>query len=202
MKRALALLFVLILSGCAYGNKINYEGRLGISFPPQDQRIVVAVHDLRPYVQNNNKSPSFTGIQKSIMGIPYDVATQSGRPLADDFGLMIVNTMKFRGVSATQQEVPYSWSFDEFKQKVLGKEIGTSVYYIKMMEWKTETHFRPALHYNLKLLVFDDQAREVSTSQEKGFFYFDKNQPGKENLAAAMSDILKKLFAEKDLDHP
>ena len=202
MKRAFALLFVLILSGCAFGHKTDYGGRSSFYIQPQSQKVMVAVHDMRPYVQNNNKSPNFTGIQKSIYGIPYNVTTKSGKPLADDFGLLIVNTMKFRKVTASQQEIPYLWSFDVFKQRVLGKEKGSKVYYLEMMEWKTETHFRPALHYDLKLLVFDDQANEVANNQEKGFFYFDKSQPGKENLATATSDILEKLFAEKKLNNP
>ena len=155
---------------------------------------------MRPYVQNNNKSPNFTGIVKSIYGIPYNVTTKSGNPLADDFGLLIVNTMKFREVPAIQQKIPYLWSFDDFKKRVLGK--GNKFYYIKMMEWKTETHFRPALHYELKLLVFDGQANEVANNQQKGFFYFDKNQPGKENLATATSSILEKLFAENGFTTP
>ena len=155
---------------------------------------------MRPYVQNNNKSPNFTGIKKSIFGIPYNVTTMSGEPLADDFGLLIVNTVNFRNGSAVRQKVPYSWSFDEFKQRVLEKEKGAKVYYVVMMEWKTETHFRPALHYDLKLLVFDDHARETANSREKGFFYFDKTLPGRENLTAAISDILGKLFTGKGPD--
>lgn len=200
MKKALVLLFLVILSGCAYGHKIDYAGRSRFSIQPPNQEIIVVVHDMRPYVQNNNKSPDFTGIQKSIYGIPYNVTTKSGKPLADDFGLLIVNTMKFRNVSATQQEIPYSWSFDEFRQNMLRKDKGSSVYYIKMMEWKTETHFRPALHYDLKLLVFDDQAKETAANREKGFFYFDKSRPGKENLSTAIADILERLFVVKELD--
>ena len=129
------------------------------------------------------------------------MTTKSGKPLADDFGMLIVNTMKFRRVSAVQQEIPYSWSFDEFKQKVLGKEKDTRVFYIIMTEWRTETHFRSDLVYDLKLIVFDDQAHEVANNQEKSFLFFDKSQLEKENLAAATSDILGKLFAVKGLNN-
>lgn len=197
MKRVLVLFIALMVSGCAFGHKISYEGRSNFNIQQQGQKIIVAVHDMRPYVQNNDKSPDYAGYQKSIAGIPYNVKTSTGKPLADDFGELIVNTMLFRKITASQQIVPYSWSFDEFKQNVLGKEKDCKVYYIKMAQWETETHFRSALDYDLKLTIFDEQANELSNNQEKGYFYFNDDQPGKENLGTATSAILEKLFAER-----
>jgi len=197
MQNFLILLLLLPLSACAFGQKTSYEGRSNFDIQTSDKNITVAVHDMRPYVQSGNKEPDFTGILKSLYGIPYDVSTKSGNPLADDFGLMIVNTMQFKNISAVQQKIPFSWSFATVKEKLLGKSEWSRFYYIKMFEWKTETHFRPSLHYNLQLLVFDEEGKEVENNEEKGFFYFDKKQPGKENLATSTSTILEELFLGK-----
>jgi len=196
MRTLTIFLLAILLSGCAFGHRTSYEGRSNFKINAEKE-IIVAVHDMRPYVQNLNKSPDFTGIMKSLYGIPYNVTTKSGNPLADDFGLMIVKTMEFRNISASQTKIPFSWSFDTVKKEILGKENGALVYYIKMLEWKTETHFRPALHYNLQLQVFDDKGNEIESNQEKGFFYFDKNKPGEENLATSTSAILERLFSQK-----
>ena len=194
MKRFLLVAFVcLYFGGCAMGHRTSYDGRSDFKVQ-SDKDVIVAVHDMRPYVQNNKKAPNYVGILKSIYGIPYNVSTKSGNPLADDFGKMIVETMEYRGVSAMQMKIPPAWSFDAVKKEVIGDGAGANIYYIKMLEWKTETHFRPALHYNLQLVVLDDQANEIGNNSEDGFFYFNKDEPGKENLASAMSSILERLF--------
>lgn len=195
MRKAAILFLLLILSGCAFGHRTSYEGRSSFNIKPQDQKIIVAVHDMRPYVQDGEKSPDYTGTQRALAGVPYNVSTASGNPLADDLGLMIVNTMLFRNVAATQQKIPYLWSFDEFKKKVLGKEKDSRVFYIKMTEWITDTYFRVGLRYDLSLTVFDGLSNEVAHNQEKGSLTIDPAQPGRESLAAAISGILERLFA-------
>jgi len=199
MKKVLSLiLLALLFSGCAFGRTINYAGRSNFTIPPESQKVIVAVHDQRPYIQDNYKSPDYVGIQQSIAGVPYNVSTKSGNPLADDLGMIIVNTLNYGKVSATQAKIPPSWSFTDVKEKVLGKEKDSKVYYIKMMEWRTIIHFRVELNYDLQLLVFDDHANEVANNEEKGSFYLDKDVPGKENLANATAGILGKLFAVKE----
>lgn len=198
MEKIILLLTVLLISGCAIGQKTSYEGRSNFNFETEKEtKILVAVHDKRPYVQSGNKKPDFTGILKSLYGIPYNVTTSSGKPLSDDFGAMIVNTMRYKGFEASQQQIPFNWSADEFNEKIIGNKKGTNVYYIEMVEWKTETHFSPALHYNLYLSIYNDTEEKIASNKEKGFFYFDKKQPGKENLATATSNILEKLLSVK-----
>ena len=192
----LLLIIVTMLSGCAIGKKTSYEGRSDFEVTNRgDHDILVAVHDQRPYVQSGNKKPNFTGIQKSFGGIPYNVTTTTGSPLADDFGLMIANTFKYRGITSSYIEVPYTWSFDDFKINVINDNKENDIYYIEMLEWKTEVHFRGALHFNLLLHVFDTKGDEIANNNKKGFLYFDKEQPSQENLATATTDILEKLFA-------
>jgi hypothetical protein len=195
MKKTAIIFLLLTLSGCAFGHKTNYEGRSSFNIKAQDHKVIVAVHDMRPYVQNGEKSPDYSGTQRALAGVPYNVSTASGNPLADDLGLMIVNTMIFRNVSASQQKIPYVWTFNEFKKKILRKEKDSKVFYIKMAEWRTDTYFRVGLFYDLKLTVFDDLANEVFNNQETGAITLDPNQPGKETLATAISGILEKLFA-------
>ena len=197
MRIFFTLFLIPILAGCAFGQKVDYSGISNFYMPPQEKKIIVAVHDMRPYVQDGSKHPDYAGTQRSLNGIPYNINTKSGNPLADDFGKLIVNTMEFRKVPATQQLVPYSWTVDDFKQKVLGKEKDSQVFYIQMAEWKTEAYMNVEIDYNLSLLVFNDQGDEVSSSQEKGLFNFDKSQHGRENLASATSNILENLFAAK-----
>lgn len=189
-------ILTILLSGCATSPSFDHEGRLNFRIHT-NKKIILAVHDLRPYVQNSNKSPDFTGIERNKYGIPSSVYSKSGNPLAEDFGSMIVRTMKFRNVSAEQQKIPFSWSFSTVKKNLLGQQKGAYVYYVKMLEWKTDTYARTALNYNLQLVVFDDQFNEVGNKQEKGLFDFDEKEPGKENLTKATSAILESLFAEQ-----
>jgi len=195
--RLLTLSFLaILLSSCATSPSFDHTGRFDFSIDT-NKKIILAVHDLRPYVQDSNKSPDYTGLERNKYGIPSGVGSKSGNPLAEDFGSMIVRTMKFRNVSAVQQKIPFSWSFSTVKKNLLGQQKGAYVYYVKMLEWYTDTYARTTLHYDLQLIVFDDQSNEVGNKQEKGFFDFDENEPGKENLTKATSAILESLFAEQ-----
>ena len=198
MRFIFCLLMLLTLMGCAFGQKTSFEGRSSFEFKPiEKSNAIVAAHDLRPYVQSGNKNPNFSGISKSIAGIPYDVTTQSGGPLAYDLGKMIANTMKYRGTFATAKDIPYTWTQEDVRKNLLGTAPEAEVYYIRMNEWKTETHFRTALHYNLQLTVYNSQRQEIATNEDKGLMYVDQNITGRENLPAVITTVLGDLFADK-----
>ncbi len=125
---------------------------------------------------------------------PILLPTKSGNPLSDDFGGMIVENMRQKGIKATQKYVPHTLSPDTIKEQIVLNGEGQYAYYIKMLEWKTEAHFRGALHYNLEMAVLDAQGSEVKSAKEDGFFFFNEENPGKKDLATATAAILERLF--------
>lgn len=56
--------------------KISYKG---------NQPVSVIVHDKRPYILSGEKGPEYVGFFRGGFGRPYDLGTETLKPLADEF---------------------------------------------------------------------------------------------------------------------
>lgn len=83
--KAFTLVFlVFLVSGCAIGNKYDYQNA-ELSLPVGGSgELGLAVVDNRSYVRNGDKAPNFIGSQRGGFGNPFDVTTASGRSLISD----------------------------------------------------------------------------------------------------------------------
>lgn len=83
MKRIVfVLVSTLLLGACAIGNQYSYESP-GMNLPAQGPgEIGLLVVDRRPYVLDGHKPPNFVGLQRGGYGNPFDVTTQSGKPMS------------------------------------------------------------------------------------------------------------------------
>src|SRR5690349_14767753 len=106
LKVILSMFAALMISACAFGNKVDY-----LSQPPSlemtsDKKVALGVQEQRPYVLNGDKTPQFVGLLRSAGGIPYGVHTQSGRPLVDEFATAISNALEARKIQVTTVTIP------------------------------------------------------------------------------------------------
>src|SRR5260370_3677545 len=91
---AFRLLFVALLSGCAgKGLKLQYNDITPKTQFETHAKIAVGVHDQRSYIVSGEKDPTFVGLNRSGLGIPHDVNTQSGLPLASEFQNSMTNAL-------------------------------------------------------------------------------------------------------------
>ena len=97
----------LMLGGCV-GDEYNYDWETPVFAASSDETVVVVVQDQRPYVLVGDKRPSFVGLQRIAFGIPYNVSTASGRPLADDMVDTIVRGLAVNDVAVEAVYVPAS----------------------------------------------------------------------------------------------
>jgi hypothetical protein len=100
MQKMLALVaFAFLVSGCAIGVKHDYSlGGLDIE-ADKTARVAIAVHDRRSYVRLGEKAPDFVGLSRGGFGNPFDVATASGEPLADDIASAIATSIRAKGAT-------------------------------------------------------------------------------------------------------
>lgn len=147
-RRFLALSIVLMLyaaqasSEAAFGQHGDYrQAWPSIDFESEHE-VWVTVVDERPYVRSRNKSATFTGLSRSQVGIPYDIATTSGNVLAEDVQSAVVNGFMNSGIYAQVGQPPNSRSSAEKKSMELHLRL-------TLYEWKSDTYKNTSFQYDL-----------------------------------------------------
>jgi hypothetical protein len=165
---------LLLLGGCAVGVKHNYDQRgldLGISTPAT---VAVATLDRRPYIVNGQKAENFVGLSRGGFGNPFDVTTQSGRPLASDISSSIASSMKINGVDARTVELKPGLDNEQALTALRAAGTQKSVL-LTLLEWKGDSMINVGFNYDFTLRVLDKDGKELTA----------KPQMGRENLGAA-----------------
>jgi hypothetical protein len=97
--RIVALGFaILFLSGCVVGRKHDFQQANAV-LGYQGEPVAMGVQDLRPYIVDGDKDEDFVGLARSGYGIPYDIGTESDRPLAQEMADVIAAALRSSGVT-------------------------------------------------------------------------------------------------------
>jgi len=165
---AFALSLVLALgTGCAVGNKHQYTAAVPVLTVETSRTTAVAVQDRRPYVLDGDKDPKFVGIQRGGFGNPFDVTTESGKPLASDMCQTVVAALKKKNVAATPVDILPKATDDEAKQLLLSASADRQIL-IRLIEWKSDTYQNTALIYDVRLSVFDPDGKLIAENARQG----------------------------------
>jgi hypothetical protein len=156
MKPRLTILIILTaawLSGCAVGNKYDYQLET-LPLPVTGESTMgVAVIESRPYVLDGDKAPNFVGLQRGGFGNPFDVTTESGEPLVADMRDSIVDGLRARGFEATALSLRTN---DGEAVAVAASRDGLDrVAVLDVRDWKSDAMARVTMHYDLILAVYD-----------------------------------------------
>lgn len=149
------LLFALmIIGGCAIGHKYDYSGFVANFDFSGNAVIVVAVQDQRRYVITESKNPDFIGLQRSVFGVPHDVCTENGEPLADNVAKALSRSLSEKGFNVTPVVLSYADKTNAALNKLAPFKADRLVLVI-IEEWKTDTLNYSKLTFNLTLKVLD-----------------------------------------------
>ncbi len=146
---AACVLLIAGASGCSHA----YES-VPLSLTARGTgEVGVAVLDQRPYIHAGGKTPDFVGVQYSLEGIPFDVGTGSGRPLADSWAESVVAALRSRGFEA--RAVPTTTAMDRgAAARALGAA-GSPGLLIGIKEWKVEARRSADLDYAITVQAVD-----------------------------------------------
>ena len=163
----LGLAAILLLSGCAVGNKHNYHESIAHIEAANDLSFAVAAQDQRPYVLSGNKAPNFVGLQRGGFGNPFDVTTESGNPLADDIAASVARSISESGANVSTVSVSPSLSQEQavYELKSTGAD---RLLLLIFTEWKTDTFNNTALLYDMTAYVRDAEGRPIAESAIRG----------------------------------
>ena len=197
MQKLVALgALVVLLTGCAIGRTANYRGALPLSVSRVDGHpsVVVAVQDQRPDVLNGRKWDTYVGTQRSIAGVPWNMRTASGRPLASEIGEDITAGLVSAGFNAHQLSVTPQQGDDDVLVGARSLSPGSKIYHFRITEWCNDIWFIPTLSYCIELMVKDASGAMRARKSACGKQDLGSDKPGFENLAKALATILDSLI--------
>ena len=191
MKKMALILAVLLIGGCAVGNKYSYKTS-DIDLPIRTtggEALVLQVKDLRPYVLNGDKEANFVGLQRGGFGNPFDVTTESGEPMTDVMAVAIENGLKEAGYRVIT--VPGA----EDKDSVLGTANSESarVVVLKVRDWKSDIYMGVTLHSDLILSIYTPDGKLLAESYAE----YVKEIGGAQIGAEKNSDLVKREFEKQ-----
>jgi hypothetical protein len=184
------------------GVRHNYDQKalnLGIT---TSATVGVGTLDHRPYVINGQKAENFVGVSRGGFGNPFDVTTQSGRPLASDISSSIVSSMKIDGVDAKAVELRPALSVDEATTALSAAGAQKSVM-ITLLEWKGDAMVNVGLNYDFLLRVFDKDGKLLTSKLQQGRENLGSADPftpgGTSQILPRYRRMMEMLFRESDV---
>ena len=142
------------LGGCAIGNKYRFGAVVADARVSGNLSIAVATTDQREYVKSGAKRPQFVGIQRGGYGNPFDVATESGKPLADDVSDAICASLRKRGFNAAPIYVAATQPESKAREALTASGRDRLILVV-LNELKTDTYTNVAFMYDVAVVVFD-----------------------------------------------
>lgn len=159
--RGIKITFVLVvaiqLTGCAFGQRVDYRQAVPVISISTESEISVAVIDERPYVASRSKNPNYVGTFRALYYNPFNVTTVSGAPLANDLQAAILTGMERSGVNV-HRHVAESHTAARTGQRLLLIRVG---------EWKSDTYMRTRFDYDISATVRNDQGDVLGSSSAK-----------------------------------
>jgi len=190
-----------LLGGCAVGNTYGFNNVVADLQASGTATVVVATQDRREFIVSGDKTPDFVGLQRGGYGNPFNVSTESGKPLADAVSDAICASLQQKGFKPLSIIVATTHTPEQIRTGILNQkpQLGLMVYVI---DWKTDTMANVGLTYELQLYVIDGAGNPIAESKVSG----DENLGGsiwnpvkhaKKAVPAAFRDALERLLNQE-----
>jgi hypothetical protein len=201
-KVVLSLLCVLVISGCAVGNKHNYSDATPNFKATQGDKLDLGVQDQRVYILSGEKQAAFVGLSRGGFGNPFNVETESGKPLSDDFAKAVSRALSKKGVQVTEINVPIRMDQADVIKSLT--QSGNKAVFISIKEWKSDTYQNTSLNYDIQVQVIDKSGKVVAKKSIAGNENLGGdfiNPPGhaKKVIPPAFQNKLEQLFSDPDI---
>lgn len=160
---AALLVACLALGGCAIGRKADYSHAGPITSLSSQDKVAVTVHDARPYVVNGQKNPTYVGVQRAMLGNPWNINTLSGQPLAHDLTLAVQEGLKNNAIAVVPVFVSFRESHSDVKAKLLATG-ARRMLLLTLWDFYSDTYANTGFTFKAKLEVFDAKGALLAAS--------------------------------------
>lgn len=161
------LLFAMTLSGCAVGQTFHYHDTTLEVKASGSTSVAVASVDNRPYVKAAEKDPAYVGNLRGGFGNPFNVTTESGRPLADDMTSVICASLKSKGFGCTPVAIAVNEPESQIKSKLQATN-ADRLMLLNIVEWMSSTYTNTGLVYDIQLTEMSRDGAVLAEKKLKG----------------------------------
>jgi hypothetical protein len=184
---------ISIFTGCAFNRKMSFGNKKIEGDFTGYKPMSLTFHDQRIGVLNGKDKPSLCGHLYSGTQIPYNMQTESGKPLAEEFTTSVTGSLTNKSIKAMPLTVPHQMDFSEILARFQTTGMDRLVY-IKMNEWivNGRPKFSTILYevrYHFDLVVYDREGKELARNQAHDTW---------ENEEATLAVSLKRMQAYAD----
>ncbi|MET1077408.1 MAG: hypothetical protein ABWY06_05230 [Pseudomonas sp.] len=153
LRAFLLLMAVMQLTGCAFGQRVDYTQSVPTLALNSDKTIAVSVVDERPYVLSGGKERNYVGTVRGGYYNPFNMNTYSGLPLATDLQKAVIAGLRKASVNAQDQNYPGSKAEDASQRLLV----------LRIKQWKSDTYMRARFDYDLTASVYNEQGEQLMT---------------------------------------
>lgn len=178
------------LGGCVIGQEFDYTGGHIALLPGRSNTTTaVAVLDLRSYIVSGEKRENFVGMSRDGYGIPFNVKTRSGAPMAVDMATAVARALEANGQPSKPIFVEVSGGAEGARLALMSSGAERLMLFT-LREWKTDTMTRTGLWFDVTLDVFDTEGEAIASRHISG------QEVAGGSFASAEKDA-QKWFSEK-----
>lgn len=168
------------LSGCAFGQKIDYRQSSPYLSARSGEPVELAVIDARPYVLNSSKNATFVGRIRGLYYNPFNVNTYTGDPLSSDIREALRSALSKVSIS-----VPGTYSSTKASP-------GNKLLVVRLNEWKMDAYMKVRFDYDITATVLDEHGAELATKTAK-------SSGPTTNVIVAGTDALGSLLNSREI---
>jgi hypothetical protein len=195
-----AVAIIVLFTSCAAGRKMSYENKEAATAYTVTKTAVVVFQDKREAVLAGKEKPSFCGHSNSTLQIGYNIQTNSGRPLADEFAESVSKGYSNKGAATTSLLVNMHTALDSVMSvfKADGKE---RLIFFTMHKWESKatplfSSIRYEQIYDLELNVYDKNGTLMANAATHDVVV---NEGGLATSIKKMQSIADTVFKEQVL---
>lgn len=168
MKNTLvALIVAFTISGCVFGNKYAYHN-VGAQTEARTQKsLAVATLDQREYILSGQSRQQLVGMIRNGYGMPFDVATESGRPLSSEFTHAVKEALERNNIKVFAIETKPASSTQGAMAELVASG-GERLLLLSIEEWIGDLYVNTEVRYNIKLVVTDKSGKTLATNKYEG----------------------------------
>lgn len=155
------------LNGCVVGQSIKYDDVTLDLQASGTRSVAVASVDNRPYVKAAEKEPNYVGTLRGGFGNPFNVATESGKPLADEMSSVICISLRKKGFTCTPVSIAVNEPAAQVKSKLQGAN-ADRLMQLTLGEWMSSTYTNTGLSYDLQLTEMNRDGAVLAEKRLKG----------------------------------
>ena len=167
MRYILMAALTLWLGACAVGNTQDFATAVPEIQAQGNRSVAVAVQDRRPYVRSAEKGADFVGMMRGGFGNPWDITTESKRPMAADLTDAVMSALKKHGYQVTPVTVAPAQNAVQAQEAVSAAKRDRALL-IAVDELKSDTYLNTKVDYDLKLSVYDSAGKLLADTAVTG----------------------------------